>query len=381
MEIITLSGGISPWEISARYVRSELERVTGDIEIHISSFGGSFYEGMEIFNLIRNYSKTKGKITTVNISKCMSAGSHIFLAGDIRKAYANSTIMCHNAWTVAWGSANDMRRETRILDGIDDVQASIYAKYQGKNKKEIKADMANEMWYIGEEQLLESGFVHEIIDGAYGDEDLKDSVNTLNEIQTSYEEYVQTYKVEYEKHNTEINFNRVEKSIKVCKGNCTLVEKPTEEISESKIEKNTGATMTVEEIQAELKTANDSISTQASEIETLKAEVQTQKEQNEKLAKGIVDVKTKFDEEVKAQKETVGEIVASAYKMEVSAEVAVKMAKSGDTAEANQILIDALGSDGVSTHGERANQDEDTSELNEEQVSALAESILSEIGA
>ena len=78
-----------------------------------------------------------------------------------------------------------------------------------------------------------------------------------------------------------------------CKGNCTLVEKPSAEISESKIDKNTGATMTVEEVQAELKTANNSISTQKSEMDTLKTEVQTQKEQNEILAKGIVDLNLK----------------------------------------------------------------------------------------
>ena len=370
MSVITLSGGISPWWISANYVRSELAKVTGDIEIQISSFGGSFYEGMEIFNLIKNYSKTKGKVTTVNLSKCMSAGSHIFLAGDIRKAYSNSTIMCHNAWTVAWGSANDMRRETRILDGIDDVQASIYANFQNRSKKEIRADMTKEMWYIGEEQLLESGFVDEIIDGTYVDDDLGEGNKTQSEIKASYEEHVQTYKVEYEKHNIETNFNKVEKSIKSCKGNCTLVEKPTKEISESKIDNNTGATMTVEEVQAELNTANNSISTQKSEIDTLKAEVQTQKEQNDTLAQGIIDLKAKFEEDKKAYKTEVKDIVTSAYKMQVDVDTAVKMVGAETVADANQILIDALGSDGVSTKGEK--QPEKTASVEDDDLVAKA---------
>jgi len=378
MNIITLSGGISPWWISADMVRRELSKVSGDIEIQISSFGGSFYEGMEIFNLIRNYSKTKGKVTTVNLSKCMSAGSHIFLAGDTRKAYANSTIMCHNAWNVAYGNANDLRREVRILDGIDDVQASIYAKYQNRSKSAIKTDMANEMWYIGEDQLLDSGFVDEIIEGSYTDEDLQDN-SSLDDLKTAYTNFMQSYKVEYEKHDPNTDFNKIEKSIKVCKGNCTLVENPTVGISESKIEKNTGATMTVEEVQAELKTAKDSISTQKAEIDSLKAEVKTQKEQNDKLAKGVVDLKAKFEEDLKAQKETSGEIVASAFKMDVSAEVAIDMVKTGDVAKANQILIDALGSNGVSTQGEKPKEGTKT-ELSDEQNEALAQSILEEIG-
>ena len=132
MSKLVLNGGISPWWISAEFVRRELDNFSGDIEVEISSFGGDFFEGMEIFNLLREYSKTKGQVTTINVSKAMSAGSHIFLAGDVRKAYANATIMCHCAWNFSAGDTHDMAREAFRLSAH---KLSIKTKFISRGGK------------------------------------------------------------------------------------------------------------------------------------------------------------------------------------------------------------------------------------------------------
>lgn len=223
MNKLVLNGSISTWWISAEYVRRELEKMSGDIEVHISSYGGDFYEGMEIFNLLREYSNTKGKVTTVNISKAMSAGSHIFLAGDVRKAYSNATIMCHCAWTFAGGDVHDMKRQANILDGIDNIQASIYKKYVGGEIEDIKAKMRDEMWYIGEEQLLASGMIDEIIEV----EELPSDMGTMA---SKYSASMREYKTALIGHESkQTNLEEVEASISACMGNCTLATVPSTE--------------------------------------------------------------------------------------------------------------------------------------------------------
>lgn len=222
MAKLVLNGGISEWGVSANYVRYELGKMSGDIDVEISSFGGSFYEGMGIFNLLRQYSKEKGKVTTIITDKAMSAGSHIFLAGDVRKAYSNATIMCHCAWNVVGGDTHDMARQAKILDGIDNVQANLYKRFQDRSLEEIKSDMRNEMWYIGSEQLLESGFVDEIIE-------VDELPESQSNVLAKYDDFKAQYKVEYATHAKDLSLDDVEQEIKTCMGDCPLATVPSTE--------------------------------------------------------------------------------------------------------------------------------------------------------
>ena len=153
MQNIVIAGEISAWGYGSRWLKGELANKTGDIELEISSYGGDVFEGIEMFNDIKQYSKEKGKVTTVNKSKCMSIASLLFLAGDKKKAYSNSTIMIHKAWTWLAGNADDLLKEAKVLDSIDNILVSEYNKYMSLDKEQIKQVMKDEGWYIGKEEL------------------------------------------------------------------------------------------------------------------------------------------------------------------------------------------------------------------------------------
>jgi ATP-dependent protease ClpP protease subunit len=76
--------GYSYWDDSGVTAKSVREQLNGleegeDINITINSPGGSVYEGIVIFNLIRDYAKTHPVLTRINCT-AMSMASYIALA-------------------------------------------------------------------------------------------------------------------------------------------------------------------------------------------------------------------------------------------------------------------------------------------------------------
>lgn len=158
-KIIALSGDVG-WEITAAKIRTELAAAKGkDVEFHVNSPGGFVSESLEIFNLIRGHKgHTEARITGV----AASAASYIILAADKVTAHENAVLMIHNAWNLAIGDHNDMRKVADTLESLSNIYAKEYARVTGKALENIKSFMDADTFFFGDEILAE-GFVDEII--------------------------------------------------------------------------------------------------------------------------------------------------------------------------------------------------------------------------
>ena len=159
MEMIKIDGEIG-WDITARDFKEKLDSKSGDVTIEISSPGGSVYQGVEIFNAIKSYDK--GEVTTIITSIAASMASYIALAGDNIKAYDNAVYMIHNASVFSWGDARALRKSAMIVESLSNLLAKEYILKTGKTAEEI-AKMMNEETYLFGSEILEMGFVDEII--------------------------------------------------------------------------------------------------------------------------------------------------------------------------------------------------------------------------
>jgi ATP-dependent protease ClpP protease subunit len=139
---------------------NELKKETGDFEIHISSGGGSVFQGISIYNQIKAYNR--GKVTVIITSLAASMASYIALAGDVVKAYDNAVFMIHNASVFAMGDHRELRKKADILEGLSGITAKRYASKTGKSDREIKKLMDDETFFYGEE-IKSAGFVDEIV--------------------------------------------------------------------------------------------------------------------------------------------------------------------------------------------------------------------------
>ena len=160
MNEILIFGNIGTWEISASSIREQLNSMTGDVTIKIDSPGGSVFEGISIYNAIKEYEK--GTVTVVIESLAASIASYIALAGDVIKAHDNSTYMIHNAWAFTYGDGIALRKTADILDGLTSLISKKYISKTGKSKEIIKQSMDQESYYFGNE-ILDFGFCDEII--------------------------------------------------------------------------------------------------------------------------------------------------------------------------------------------------------------------------
>lgn len=162
-------------EISANYVRDQLKAFPEnekELRIVIDSPGGDVFEGVTIFNVIRDFARNNPsvKITTYIQGMAASMASAIALAAnavsDSNKVIAedNSIFMIHDAWGYVIGNENDMREAAEYFAMIDSMLSSIYMRKTGKSDDDIRSMMDAETWLWGKD-ILEAGFVDEIIDG------------------------------------------------------------------------------------------------------------------------------------------------------------------------------------------------------------------------
>lgn len=147
--------------LTARVVASILRNADNrDISVNINSPGGDFFEGVAIYNLLREY---KGHVMVRVVGVAASAASIIAMAGDTVKIAESGFLMIHDAWTVALGNKQDMREAADMLQKFDEAMAVLYAKRTGMDEEEIKELTRAETWLSGRE-AVESGFADDFLD-------------------------------------------------------------------------------------------------------------------------------------------------------------------------------------------------------------------------
>ena len=126
----------------------------GPITVRINSPGGAADEGIDIFNILRDY---PGEVTTINDSLAASAASVIFLAGSKRLMNDGSRVMIHRAMSIAFGNQEEIRKTLQALESYDASLLDIYSQYLlNDDKAAIEAMLSAETWF-GVDEAIESG--------------------------------------------------------------------------------------------------------------------------------------------------------------------------------------------------------------------------------
>ena len=146
--------------VTSRRVSAALRSI-GDKEVwvDINSPGGNFFEGVAIYNMLRQHSQ---KVHVRILGIAASAASVIAMAGDDIQIGRAGFLMIHNAWIVALGNRHDMREAADVLEPFDDAMASVYAAQSGKSKAVISEWMDQEKWFNGD-QAVEVGLAHGLL--------------------------------------------------------------------------------------------------------------------------------------------------------------------------------------------------------------------------
>lgn len=155
---IDLYDEIGFWGVTAKDFRAKL-RDAGDIVLRINSPGGDVFDGIAIYNDLKEH---KGSVRVEITGIAASMASVIAMAGSERAIADNAFMMIHNAWTIAIGNRNELADLVERLGKIDDALARTYAGQSGTGIRSIKQMMDDETWLTGKE-AKDAGFATEIL--------------------------------------------------------------------------------------------------------------------------------------------------------------------------------------------------------------------------
>lgn len=137
-----------------------------DVKVKINSPGGDMFEGIAIYNLLREH---PAKVTVEVMGWAASAASIIAMAGDDIRMGLGTFMMVHNAWGMVVGNRHDMRDAADLFEGFDSAIVDIYAARTGLDRKAL-AKLMDAETFMGPTEAVEKGFADAVADDLKADD-------------------------------------------------------------------------------------------------------------------------------------------------------------------------------------------------------------------
>lgn len=189
--VITMFGPIGEdyWTgdgVTAKKVAAQL-RAIGDrpVEVQINSPGGDMFEGVAIYNILREHPQ---QVTVKVMGMAASAASIIAMAGNDIQIGAASFLMIHNCWVLAIGNRHDMIETATWLAPFDQAIADVYAARTGLDAA-ATAKLMDDETYLSGSQAVNQGFADSLLPS--------DTIAPDAKAQASSKETVKLYAVDY----------------------------------------------------------------------------------------------------------------------------------------------------------------------------------------
>lgn len=139
-------GGLDPAEIVPQLRALDVDEIT----VHVNSPGGDVYDGMALYNALRAH---PARVTAIIDGLAASAASVIICAADDVAISPGAEVMIHDAWSLAIGDADALRKEADSLDRISENVAGIYAARAGGTTDHWRDLMRAETWFSASEAV------------------------------------------------------------------------------------------------------------------------------------------------------------------------------------------------------------------------------------
>lgn len=136
-------------------------RSIGDkpVDVYINSPGGDMFEGIAIYNRLREHSQP---VTTKVLGLAASAASVIYLAGAQRQVASSAFLMIHNCWTWLAGNRHYLRDVADDLEEFDAAMADLYAETSAQPVEDM-AELMDDETFIRGKRAVELGLATSLL--------------------------------------------------------------------------------------------------------------------------------------------------------------------------------------------------------------------------
>ncbi|MFC9540786.1 head maturation protease, ClpP-related [Lysinibacillus sp. NPDC056959] len=165
--------GESWWydSISASDIDALLKDVmTENITVRINSPGGDAFDGITIYNRLKDHD---AKVKIIVDGWACSAASIIAMAADELVMNTGSMLMIHEASTGIWGTKKDLEKEAELLSKLDRSLVDIYMTKAIVEREEIEQMVNNETWFTADEAIAIGFASTSIVKDTADDDEIK----------------------------------------------------------------------------------------------------------------------------------------------------------------------------------------------------------------
>ena len=150
--------GESYWfdAVSANDIRHELAALGSikELVLRINSEGGSVFDGLAIFNMLRDH---PAHITAKVDGVAASIASVICCAADVVQMQTAAWLMIHQPWSAVSGNADELRNTADVLERVGEELITAYQTKAALSRENLKSMMDAETW-LNAEEATDYGF-------------------------------------------------------------------------------------------------------------------------------------------------------------------------------------------------------------------------------
>jgi len=152
---------IGSGSLSSSYIQWQLESAAGqDVEVHISSVGGSAFDAIAIYDLLKKYT---GNVTTYIDALAASAASIVAMGGKTVVMSKYALLMIHKPMVGSGGNADELLKDVQMLNIVQSRLAQIYMDKTGLDGVTVNS-LINAVTWLSADQALDLGFIDAIED-------------------------------------------------------------------------------------------------------------------------------------------------------------------------------------------------------------------------
>ncbi len=200
---------IGSGSLSSSSVQLQLEAAAGqDVEVHISSVGGSAFDAIVIYDLLKKY---EGNVTTYVDALAASAASIVAMGGNAVVMSKYALLMIHKPMVGTGGNADELLKDVQMLNMVQSRLAQIYMDKTGLDGVTVNS-LINSVTWLSADQALDLGFIDQVED--YSTEITNSAI---------IKKYISTAPAVYQRYINKILTNKSNMNIE----NKELIEKTT----------------------------------------------------------------------------------------------------------------------------------------------------------
>ncbi|HEY4194247.1 MAG TPA: head maturation protease, ClpP-related [Mucilaginibacter sp.] len=152
---------IGSGSLSSTYIQAALETAAGrDVEVHISSVGGSAFDAIAIYDLLKKY---PGTVTTYIDALAASAASIVAMGGQTVVMSKYALLMIHKPMVGSGGNADELLKDVQMLNMVQSRLAQIYMDKTGLDEITVSS-LINSVTWMTADLALDLGFIDQVED-------------------------------------------------------------------------------------------------------------------------------------------------------------------------------------------------------------------------